>query len=90
MNKKWKEKTTFEKAISIISTIALCVWLLFEVLEKRSSLQYAKFINYIASSILCICGAISFWKVKRSVSYVAIGGTVCMLAALILEILLLS
>ena len=45
MNKKWKEKTTFEKAISIISTIALCVWLLFEVLEKRSSLQYAKFIN---------------------------------------------
>ena len=84
MDRKWNEKNTLEKTVTIISGIALCVWLLFEVLERKTSLQYADTVNYIAILVICVCEAISFWKVKRVLSYVAIGGAVCMIAAAVL------
>ena len=84
MNKKWDEKTIPEKIATIVSGIALCVWLVFQVLERTTSLWYAEFVNYIAISIICICEAFSFWKVRRSLSYIAIGGLICMLAVIVL------
>ena len=90
MNKKWNEKNTLEKTVTIISGIALCVWLLFEVLEKKASLQYANTVNYIAIFVICICEAISFWKVKRALSYVAIGGAIFIIAVMVLEAMLLA
>lgn len=87
MNKKWSEKTTFEKVVDIIAGVALCVWLVFETLERKNTVQYAGVVNYIALSVVCICEAISFWKVKRVLSYVAIAGVVCMVAAVVLQTL---
>jgi hypothetical protein len=72
MNRKWKEKNTLEKIVTIISGIALCVWLLFEFLERKTTLKYADTVNYIAIFVICVCEAISFWKVNRALSYVAI------------------
>ena len=69
MNRKWNDKNTLEKTVTIISGIALCVWLLFEFLESKTSLQYANIVNYIAIFVICVCEAISFWKVKRALSY---------------------
>ena len=88
MNKKWSEKTTLEKAVSFISGIALCIWLLFEVLERKVSLPYANTVNCIAILVVCVCEAISFWKVKRALSYVAIGGAICIIAVMVLGLML--
>ena len=90
MNKKWNEKNTLEKAVTIISVIALCVWLLFEFLESKTSLKYADTVNCIAIFVICVCEAISFWKVKRALSYVAIGGAILMIAVMVLQSMLLA
>ena len=89
MNRKWSEKNSLEKTVTIISGIALCVWLLFEVLERKTSLQYANIVNCIAILVICVCEAISFWKVKRALSYVAIGGAILMIAVMVLQSMLL-
>ena len=87
MNKKWSEKTTFEKTVDIIAGIALGVWLIFEILEKKQ-VEYASLGACISLCVICVCEAISFWKVKRALSYVAIGGIVLMLTAVVLQIVL--
>ena len=88
MNKKWNEKTTLEKVSDIISCIALCVWFIFERLEKTNKVQYASTATCIAMSIVCVCQAVSFWNVKRIFSYVAIAGAVCLATVMILEAML--
>ena len=90
MNKKWNEKTTFEKVLTVISGVALFVWLLFEILERKTSLWFAEYVNYIAVAIICICESIILWKVKRSLSYVGIVGALCMIAVLVLEFIPVS
>ena len=85
MDKKWNERTMAEKIASVISIVALCVWLLFEVLERTTSLGFAKYVNYIAVCVICVCETFTFWNIKRYISYIAIGGMLCMLAVLILE-----
>ena len=90
MNRKWNDKNTLEKTVTIISGIALCVWLLFEFLESKTSLQYANIVNYIAIFVICVCETISFWKVKRALSYVDIGGAILMIAVMVLESMLLA
>ena len=87
MDKKWKDKTTFEKVLDIISFVAAVVWLSFEIVDSKTSLAYANAITYIAVCIICICQAISFWNVKRSLSYVAIFGVVCMMSVIVLQLL---
>ena len=82
MNKKWNEKSKFEKIVDIISGIALCVWLVFVYIENK--VPYAELASYIALCVVCVCEAISFWNKKRVLSYVAIGGIILMLTALIL------
>ena len=83
MNKKWNEKTTLEKTMDIIAFIAVCVWLVFEILERKS-VSYADTGASISIVVVCICEAFSFWNVKRSLSYVAIAGAVLLLTTLIL------
>ena len=84
MNQKWSEKTTFQKAMEIISGIAFLVYLIFQALERAGKVESADLITCIAISIVCICEAVSFWNTKRVFSYVAIGGIVLMLTALVL------
>ena len=87
MNRKWNEKATWEKTLDIISGIALCVWLIFEFLERSNTIKFAEIIADISILIVCVCEAISFWKVKRALSYVAIAGSACLIAAIVLQAL---
>ena len=89
MNKKWKDKSTLEKVLDIISGVALCVWLIFEMVERTNKVEYARFVNYIAICVVCVCQAFSYWNIKRAFSYVAIAGTVCLIAVMVLEIMLI-
>ena len=80
----WNEKTIVEKIATIISGIALCVWLVFEFLSNSGKVSFADTAACIAIGIVCICEAISFWRTKRVFSYVAIAGFVCMVTAVVL------
>ena len=84
MNQKWSEKTTLQKVMDIIAGIAFLVYLIFQALERAGKVESADLITCIAISIVCICEAVSFWNTKRVFSYVAIGGIVLMLTALVL------
>ena len=87
---KWNEKTTLQKVMDIISVVALCVWLIFEVLEKTNKVQRADFVTCAAMCVVCICEAFSFWNTKRAFSYVAIAGAVCLAAVVVLQIMLMA
>lgn len=81
--KKWSEKTTFEKTMEIISGLALCIWFVFVLLERRGAVK-TELGSCISLLVVCVCQAISFWNVKRVFSYVAIIGAICIATALIL------
>lgn len=85
MNKKWSEKTAFEKTLDVIAFIAVCVWLVFEILGSKNIVPYAELGSCISIGVVCICEAISFWNVKRALSYVAIVGALLMFSALIIQ-----
>ena len=82
MNHKWRDKTILEKTTTIISCVAFCVWFVFELLKNK--MQYAELSGCIALCVACLCEAVSFWRVKRSLSYVAIAGIVVMLTVVVL------
>ena len=84
MNRKWVDLTTVEKTATIISWIALMVWVVFSFVERTSKMLYAELITCIAIGIVCVCEAILFWKVKRGLSYVAIAGAVFMVVVVVL------
>ncbi len=80
--KKWNEKNTLEKVMEIFSCIAFCAWLLLGCFEKK--VPNGELASNIALCIVCACEAVSFWNTKRVLSYVAIGGMVVVLTALVL------
>ena len=82
--KPWNEKTKVEKIADIISGIALCIWVIFEYLTDKNSIPHADTYSCIAIGVVCICEAVSFWNVKRVLSYVAIAGVVCIATTMIL------
>ena len=90
MNEKWSEKTTFQKVMDIIAGIAFGVWIIFEALERTNKVESADLITCIAIGIVCICEAFSYWNQKRIFSYVAIAGTVCLIAVIVLQIMLIA
>ena len=90
MRKKWSEQTTLEKSMNIVSGIALCAWLVFEMLTKKTDFQYAELCASISILIVCVCEAFSYWNVKRTFSYVAIGGAVLILLTVILTAMLVT
>ena len=84
MNEKWSEKTTLQKVMDIIAAIAFCVYVIFEALERRGKVESADLITCTAIVVVCICEAFSYWNKKRILSYVAIAGAVCLIAAMVL------
>ena len=80
--KKWNEKNKLEKTMEIIAGIAFLVWVVLTYVE--SNIPYGETISYIALCITCVCEAITYWNVKRVISYISIGGMVLMLVALVL------
>ena len=87
MNQKWSEKTNVQKVADVISCIALCVWVILGILERTNVLGSAEMGKCIAIGVICVCEAISFWNVKRGLSYVAVIGLLCMVAAIVLQAL---
>ena len=61
MNKKWSEKTTLEKVTYVISCVALCIWLVFEYLERTGKFAYASMVTYIAVLVACLCFVVLYW-----------------------------
>ena len=53
-------------------------------LEKGGKVESADLITCIAISVVCICEAFSYWNTKRTFSYVAIAGAICLIAVMIL------
>ena len=84
----WNEKTTVEKIATIISGIALCVWLVLEFFGSNFAIKNTETISSIAIAVVCVCEAVSFWKTKRVFSYIAIVGAVCIVATMIMLALL--
>ena len=83
--KTWNEKNAFEKALDVISGIALVAWLIFAVLENNGTIDWQVDPTMIAATIICICQTFSFWNEKRVLSYVAIAGIICMVAVIVLQ-----
>lgn len=88
--KKWIEKTAFEKALDIISAIALCVWFIFERIQDAGTMACAEIVSCIAICIVCVCQMISFWNVRRAFSYVAIAGIVLLVTVMVLKFIVLA
>ena len=80
----WNEKTTLEKVATIIAGIALCIWLAFEYLASKNTVPHAETISLTAITVVCVCEAISYWRVKRVFSYIAIAGAVLLAAVMVL------
>ena len=88
MNQKWSEKTTLQKVMDIMSGIAFCVYLIFQVLERTNKVASADLITCIAICVVCVCEAVSYWNRKRVFSYVAIAGAILLAVVLALLYLL--
>ena len=88
--KKWSDKSAFEKTSDIISEVAFCVWLILEAIGRNGGPKWTGLASYIAIIVVCLFQCFSFWKVKRFISYIAIGGMICLIATFVLEFMLLA
>ena len=88
--KNWSEKTVLEKISDIIAGIAFCVWMIFEAMDRKGMVEWADIASRISVIVICIFEGISFWNDKRIISYIAIGGTICLIATFVLEFMLLA
>jgi hypothetical protein len=84
----WNEKTVLEKISDIISAIALCAWLIFESMDSNGVVGWADIASRIAIIVICVFEGISFWNKYRILSYVAIGGIICLIATFVLEFMI--
>ena len=87
--KKWSDKSALEKISDIISCIAFCAWLIFETLDRKGMVGWADIASRIAIIVICVFEGISSWNEHRVISYIAIGGGICIVAASVLEIMIL-
>ena len=86
MDKKWKDKTTAQKVIDIISWILLAVWFVFSILDRRTP-ESEEYIDEIAIGLYCALSAYSYWNVKRIYSYIFIAGAILIAVTTILLVL---
>lgn len=88
--KKWNEKTTFEKVTEVLSGIFLVVWLVFEYMDRKGMGDWTNIASRVAIIIICVLSCLTYWNDKRVFSYVAIGGTVLLLATFVLEFVIFA
>lgn len=88
--KNWKDKSVLEKISDIISGIAFCAWLIFEAINRKGMTEWADIASRVAIIVICVFESISFWNEHRVISYIAIGGTICIVATFVLEFMLLA
>ena len=78
----WKNMSISQKIATIISGIAVVIWLLPKV--KPDLLPFDP--TYPAISVFTVCEAVVYWKTKRKWAYLLIAGAVVSLAFYILEL----
>ena len=80
----WKNMSVSQKIATIISGIAVVVWLIPKV--KPDLLPVDP--TYPAIAVFTVCEAVVCWKQNRKWAYLLIAGAVISLACLILELTL--
>ena len=88
--KKWSEKSVLEKTSDIISGIAFCAWLIFEIMDIKDIAEWADVASRIAIIVICVFEGISYWNEHRVISYISIAGAICIIATFVLEFMLLA
>ena len=81
---KWKDMSVFQKIATVISGLAVLVWLIPKV--KPDLLPVDP--TYPAIAVFTACEAVVCWNTKRKWSYILIAGAVVSLAFFILELTL--
>ena len=81
---KWKNMPLLHKIATIISGLAIVVWLIHKV--KLTLLPIDP--TYPAIALFTVCEAVVYWKKKRTWAYLLIAGAVISLSCFILELML--
>lgn len=84
MNMNWKNMSLFQKIATIISGIAVAVWLICNVKPDLFPVDP----TYPAIAVFTICEAVVCWKEKRTWAYLLIAGAVISLACCVLEMMI--
>jgi glucose-6-phosphate-specific signal transduction histidine kinase len=82
---KWKNMPISHKIATIISCLAVVVWLIQNVKNDLFPID----LTYPAIAVFTVCEAVIYWKQKRTWSYLLIAGAVVSMAFFILELSLL-
>ncbi len=80
----WKNMPLSHKIATVISCIAIVVWLIHKVKSDLFPINP----TYPAIAVFTACEAVVCWKTKRIWSYLLIAGAVISLASFILEMML--
>ena len=80
----WKKMPITHKIATIISGLAVVVWLINKVRPSIFPID----LSYPAIAVFTICEAVVCWKDKRKWSYLLIAGAVISLAFFFLEMML--
>ena len=81
----WKNMPPSHKIATIISGLAVMVWLIQKV--KPDLLPFDP--SYPAIAVFTVCEAVVYWKKKRTWAYLLIAGAAISLAFFFLELMLL-
>ena len=82
---KWKNMPISQKLATIISGIAVVVWLIHNVKSDLFLINP----TYPAIAVFTVCEAVIYWNQKRKWAYLLIAGAVISMACFILECMLL-
>ena len=80
----WKNMSLSHKIATIISGLAVVVWLIPKV--KPDLFPFNP--TYPAIAVFTVCEAVVYWKDKRKWAYLLIAGAVISLGCFILELML--
>lgn len=80
----WKNMSLTQKIATIISGIAVVVWLIHKVKPDLLPINP----TYPAIAVVTLCEAVVYWNTQRKWSYLLIGAAVVSLAFSILELTL--
>ena len=80
----WKNMSLTQKIATIISGIAVVVWLIHKVKPDLLPINP----TYPAIAVVTLCEAVVYWNTQRKWSYLLIAGAIISLAFSILELTL--
>ena len=79
----WRNMPRSHKIATVISCIAVLIWLVFKLLPDRFPVD----LTYPAIAMFTVCEAVIYWKEKRKWAYLLIVAAVISLGCATLEFL---